>query len=335
MINGQSILITGATGSFGRRFVETLLYDYSPRRVVVFSRDELKQSEMSHALPEAKHKALRYFLGDVRDRDRLNLACSGVDIIIHAAAIKQVPAAERNPMECIATNVLGAENIIQASIANRVQRVIALSTDKAANPINLYGATKLASDKLFVAANNLSGSEQTRFSVVRYGNVIGSRGSVIPYFKKLKQDGSKRLPITDSEMTRFVITLDQGVRLVIHALEEMLGGEIFVPKLPSVKIIDIARYISGNDDFDIVGIRPGEKKHEVMIPREEARNCVDMSKYYVIKPQHAWWNDDEFKERVNKVGEPVPADWEYSSDTNSKWLTDDEISKLVDACPVH
>lgn len=257
------------------------------------------------------------------------LACAGVDIVVHAAAMKHITAAERNPTECIATNVIGAENLIQAAIANNVKQVVALSTDKAANPINLYGATKLCSDKLFVAANNLSGGHKTRFSVVRYGNVIGSRGSVIPFFKKLVKEGATRLPITDAEMTRFVITLDQGVELVIRVLDEMFGGEIFVPKLPSIKVLDLVQHILGSKQFDLVGIRAGEKLHEVMIPAEESRNTLDLGDYYVIQPQHHWWNTTTFQEKMKMRGKPIAAGWEYASHTNDWWLNDSELKDVV------
>lgn len=329
MLNGKTVLVTGATGSFGQKFVETVLEKYDVKKLIIFSRDEMKQFDMAQRWSEEKYPALRYFIGDVRDKDRLMMACSGVDIIIHAAAIKHITVAERNPMECIATNVLGAENIIQAAIANKVSKVVALSTDKAANPINLYGATKLCSDKLFVAANNLSGTVKTRFSVVRYGNVIGSRGSVIPFFKKLAAQGVTRLPITDPSMTRFVITLDKGVDLVLRALSDMLGGEIFVPRLPSIKVTDLVPLITGSQDFDIVGIRAGEKLHEVMIPAEESRNCIRIGDYYVIQPQHSWWDMKAFSERASSLGEEVAPGWEYASGTNDWWVTPDELKQIV------
>lgn len=329
MLDGKVILVTGATGSFGTRFVETVLKRYKAKKLIIFSRDELKQFEMAQRFPESRHQELRYFIGDVRDRNRLMLACAGVDIVVHAAAMKHITAAERNPTECIATNIIGAENLIQAAIASDVKQVVALSTDKAANPINLYGATKLCSDKLFVAANNLSGSHKTRFSVVRYGNVIGSRGSVIPFFKKLVKEGAARLPITDAEMTRFVITLDQGVELVIRVLDEMFGGEIFVPKLPSIKVLDLVPHILGSKQFDVVGIRAGEKLHEVMIPAEESRNTLDLGDHYVIQPQHHWWNTKAFQEKMQMRGKPIAAGWEYASHTNDWWLSDRELKDIV------
>ncbi|MCB9946861.1 MAG: UDP-N-acetylglucosamine 4,6-dehydratase (inverting) [Rhodospirillaceae bacterium] len=331
MIDGKSILVTGATGSFGRRFVETLLRDFRPRRLVVFSRDELKQFEMQQDLGEDAHACLRYFIGDVRDRERVMRAAAGVDIIIHAAAMKQIVAAERNPTECIATNVMGAQNVIDAAIANDVERVVALSTDKAANPINLYGATKLCSDKLFVAANNLAGRHKTRFSVVRYGNVAGSRGSVIPFFKRLVADGAQCLPVTDPAMTRFVITLDQGVAFVLNSLERMTGGELFVPKLPSVRILDLVDILLGPDRFDVVGIRPGEKLHEVMIPLDESRQALDMGDYYVVQPNHTWWNLTRFTETVKSHGRPIDPPFEYASDANDWWMTRAELEALAAA----
>ncbi len=282
LLDEKSILVTGGTGSFGHKFVETVLRDHNPRRLVIFSRDELKQFEMAQKYPELKYPCLRYFVGDVRDRTRMIRALAGVDIVVHAAAMKHITAAEYNPTECIATNIIGAENVIDAAIENDVEHVVALSTDKAANPINLYGATKLCSDKIFIAANNLAGKHRTRFAVVRYGNVVGSRGSVIPLFKRMAADGAKTLPITHPEMTRFVITLEQGVAFVLNALAEMQGGEIFVPKLPSMKVIDLVSLIVPGGTFDVVGIRAGEKLHEVMIPGEESRNCIDMGRYYVV-----------------------------------------------------
>ncbi|MGE5145978.1 MAG: UDP-N-acetylglucosamine 4,6-dehydratase (inverting) [Candidatus Eiseniibacteriota bacterium] len=327
----KSILITGGTGSFGQKFVETVLRELKPKRLVVFSRDELKQYEMAQRLPESKYPALRYFIGDVRDRARVGRALAGVDIVVHAAAMKHITAAEYNPTECIATNVQGAQNVIDAAIENDVERVIALSTDKAANPINLYGATKLCSDKLFVAANNLAGKHRTRFAVVRYGNVVGSRGSVIPYFKKLAREGAKTLPITHPEMTRFVITLEQGVAFVLGCLGSMLGGEVFVPKLPSMRVMDLVPLILPNGGHEIVGIRPGEKLHEVMIPAEEARNCVDMGDHYILQPGHHWWNVSAFLERVREQGQPITVPFEYASNTNDRWVTKDQLGALVES----
>lgn len=330
-LDDRSILVTGGTGSFGQHFVETVLKRYQPRRLVIFSRDELKQFEMQQRFGEADYPCLRYFIGDVRDRNRMMRACAGVDIVVHAAAMKQIPATERNPIECIATNITGAENVVEAAIERDVERVIALSTDKAANPINLYGATKLCSDKLFIAANNLAGKHRTRFAVVRYGNVIGSRGSVVPYFKKLVANGQTTLPVTHEEMTRFLITLDQGVAFVLRSLAEMTGGELFVPKQPSVRIVSLVPLIDANASYEVVGIRPGEKLHEVMIPYEESHNCIDMGDCYVIQPAYHWWNVSKFLDRVNKEGRPVTESFEYSSKTNTWWLTEDELKKLVDA----
>jgi UDP-N-acetylglucosamine 4,6-dehydratase/5-epimerase len=333
ILDGKSILVTGGTGSFGQKFVETVLQTYKPNRLVVFSRDELKQFEMAQRFPESKHSCLRYFVGDVRDRQRMIRAFAGVEIVVHAAAMKHITAAEYNPTECIATNILGAENVIDAAIENDVSQVVALSTDKAANPINLYGATKLCSDKLFIAANNLAGKHRTRFSVVRYGNVVGSRGSVIPLFKRLAADGKMTLPITHPEMTRFAITLDQGVAFVLNALEEMLGGEVFVPKLPSMKVADLVSLIVPGGKFEVIGIRPGEKLHEVMIPGEESRNCVDMGTYYVLQPAHHWWNVSTFLERTKKRGKPIETAFEYASHTNDWWLSASELKSLVQTVP--
>src|SRR3954469_25406910 len=281
MFNDRSILITGGTGSFGRKWVGNLLKNYNPRRVVVYSRDELKQYEMQQ---EFDQPAMRYFIGDVRDGERLRTAMKGVDFVVHAAALKQVPAAEYNPMECIKTNVHGAENVIGAAINNEVAKVIALSTDKAANPINLYGATKLVSDKLFVAANNVAGGHQTRFSVVRYGNVVGSRGSVVPFFRKMIAEGCDHLPITDARMTRFWITLQQGVDFVLTNFQRMQGGEIFVPKIPSVRVTELARAMAPGKPHRIIGIRPGEKLHEVMCPSDDSHLTIEFDKHFVIQP---------------------------------------------------
>lgn len=331
-INGKSILLTGGTGSFGQKITKTILENFRPKRLVIFSRDELKQFEMAQQFNERDFPALRYFIGDVRDRERVRRACNGVDVIIHAAAMKQIVAAEYNPTECIATNVVGAQNLIDAAIENGVSRVVALSTDKAANPINLYGATKLCSDKLFVAANNLSGPVKTRFSIVRYGNVIGSRGSVIPFFKRCVAEGRTTLPITHEDMTRFVITLDQGVAFVINALATMSGGEIFVPKLPSLRVIDLVPLISPNGKVDIVGIRPGEKLHEIMIPFEDSRNSYDLGEYYIIAPQHVWWNNHEFVERVGD-GAAIVEPFEYASGNNTDWVEDEALLALVNSSP--
>jgi UDP-N-acetylglucosamine 4,6-dehydratase len=324
--DGANILITGGTGSFGKRFVKRILDEHCPERLVVYSRDELKQFEMRQDFPIDKYPNLRFFIGDVRDRDRLYRAFDGVEIVVHAAALKQVPAAEYNPLEAIKTNVMGAANIIDAAIDHNVQQVLALSTDKAANPVNLYGATKLCSDKLFVAANAYSGRHSTRFSVVRYGNVVGSRGSVIPYF--LVQRSAGRLTITDTRMTRFLITLDQGVDFVLKSLEQMLGGEIFVPKIPSVRITDLARVIGPNCRQDVVGIRPGEKLHETMIAEDDARLSIEYPNHFVIQPSHSFWSAKEYMR--DRPGGICPDGFRYSSEINSWWLTDDEISDLVE-----
>ena len=324
-LSGRSILVTGGTGSFGQQFVKTVLAAYQPKRVAIFSRDEFKQSEMNSELSSSEHPALRYFIGDVRDRDRLEMAMQDIDIVIHAAALKQVPAAEYNPFECISTNVLGAENVIQSAIRCDVKSVIALSTDKAANPVNLYGASKLAADKLFVAANNLSGSKPTRFSVVRYGNVLGSRGSVIPLFKKLAQEKVDKLPITDPEMSRFWITLQQGVDFVLSSLGMMQGGEIFVPKLPSMKLKDIAKAIAPDISHKIVGIRPGEKLHEVLITPEDARSTLEFDDRYIVLPAFPMWRTESF--RYEESGAcAVKTGFEYTSDSNTDWLSASEIS---------
>ncbi|HUS53572.1 MAG TPA: UDP-N-acetylglucosamine 4,6-dehydratase (inverting) [Thermohalobaculum sp.] len=329
-LDGKSVLVTGGTGSFGKAMVERLLCDHRVERLVVFSRDELKQFEMAQQFSAEQYPQIRYFLGDVRDRDRLMRAFSGVDVVIHAAAMKHITAAEYNPTECIATNVLGAQNVVEAAIQNDVEKVIALSTDKAANPINLYGATKLCSDKLFITANNLAGRHRTRCAVVRYGNVIGSRGSVIPYFKSLAAKGKTTLPVTDPQMTRFAITLTQGIDFVLQSLEEMLGGELFVPKLPSIRVTDLVPLIVPEGGYEVVGIRPGEKLHEVMIPQEESRNCVDMGEYYVLQPAHHWWNVSDFLERVRMKGKRIEEAFEYSSHDNTAWIAGDELKALVD-----
>jgi UDP-N-acetylglucosamine 4,6-dehydratase len=326
MFNDKSILITGGTGSFGRHFVRTVLREYKPRRLIIYSRDELKQYEMEQTFNDP---AMRYFIGDVRDAERLKVALREVDFVIHAAALKQVVAAEYNPMECIKTNIHGAENVINAALAAGVEKVVALSTDKAVNPVNLYGATKLASDKLFVAANNIVGTNRTRFSVVRYGNVVGSRGSVLPYFKKLLQDGCSDLPITDPGMTRFWITLEQGIGFVLSAFKRMQGGEIFVPKIPSVKILDLAKSVSPDGTPRIIGIRPGEKMHEVMCPADDARLTLEFEDHYVIQPAISFYaNPDYAKNPVGERGKPVRAGFEYRSDNNPHFLTIDELCTL-------
>lgn len=328
MFNNATILITGGTGSFGKYYTKVLLERYKPHKIIIYSRDELKQFEMHQEFSDA---CMRYFIGDVRDRERLIMAMRGVDYVIHAAALKQVTAAEYNPIECIKTNVYGAENIIHAALQNNVKKVIALSTDKAANPINLYGATKLCSDKLFVAANNLAGERVTRFSVVRYGNVIGSRGSVVPLFKSFIDKKIGYLPITDFRMTRFWITLQQGVDFVLKNFERMHGGEVFIPKIPSVRIIDLATAMAPNFDQKFTGIRPGEKLHEVMCPLDDSHLTLEFPQYYVIKPAIKYWHvDDEIFSR-NAIGEisiPVSENFEYSSGTNLSFMTVEEIRNL-------
>lgn len=323
MFDNKSILITGGTGSFGKQYVRTLLERYKPRRLVVFSRDELKQYEMQQ---EYDAECMRYFIGDVRDKDRLMQAMCGIDYVIHAAAMKQVPASEYNPMECIKTNIYGAENVIRAALSNNVEKVIALSTDKAANPINLYGATKLASDKLFVAANNMAGEHRTRFAAVRYGNVVGSRGSVVPFFKKLIAEEAKNLPITDERMTRFWITLQQGVDFVLKNFERMQGGEIFVPKIPSVRVIDLAKAMAPSVERVIVGIRPGEKLHEVMCPADDSHLTLEFDDHFVLMPTIQVSGSVDFS--VNRLGEkglPVEQGFEYHSGKNEHFLSLSEI----------
>lgn len=326
MLNGKTVLITGGTGSFGQRFTEMVLKRYTPKRLIVFSRDELKQSQMHARFGEDQYPSIRYFIGDVRDRDRLHRAFDGVDVVVHAAALKQVLAAEYNPIEAVKTNVLGAANVIDAAIDRGVTKVIALSTDKAASPIGLYGATKLCSDKLFVAANSYSGTHRTRFSVVRYGNVLGSRGSVIPLFQQLRS--TKKVPITDPRMTRFWITLDQGVEFVLNSLCRMSGGEIFVPKIPSMKLIDLARVICPDCDMEIVGRRPGEKLHELMVGEDDSPNTVEYDEYYAILPTFAYWNQDQKPQ--NDGGRACPEGFRYSSDTNTRWLTVAELEHIID-----
>jgi UDP-N-acetylglucosamine 4,6-dehydratase len=328
-LDGKSVLVTGGTGSFGQKFVSTVLERYKPRRLIIFSRDELKQFEMAMTLSPNTYPCLRYFIGDVRDSERLQMALREVDVVVHAAALKQVPAAEYNPFECIQTNVLGAENVVRAALNCGVRRVIALSTDKAASPVNLYGASKLASDKIFVAANNLSGSIGTRFSVVRYGNVLGSRGSVIPFFRKLISEGAESLPITDAEMTRFWITLQQGVHFVLSCLSLMKGGEIFVPKIPSMKITELASYMAPELPQHIVGIRPGEKIHETLITEDDARSTYELPDRYMILP--------EFWERMHSVfpggnAEPVPQGFRFASNFNNDWLDPGRLKMMIEEC---
>ena len=324
MFDNKTILITGGTGSFGKLYTKTILERYKPKRLIIYSRDELKQFEMQQTFND---KAMRYFIGDVRDGERLMQAMNGVDYVIHAAALKQVPAAEYNPMECIKTNVYGAENVIKAAIANKVHKVIALSTDKAANPVNLYGATKLCSDKLFVAANNTVGTADTSFAVVRYGNVVGSRGSVVPFFKKLLSQGEKELPVTHEKMTRFWITLQQGVDFVLKNFERMKGGEIFIPKIPSLYITDLAKAISGSPTYKVIGIRPGEKLHEIMCPADDSHLTLEFHDHYVICPTIKYVNrDDDYRlNNLNEKGVPVEEGFEYNSGNNPQFLSVDEI----------
>jgi UDP-N-acetylglucosamine 4,6-dehydratase len=326
-LNDRSVLVTGGTGSFGRRFIAHVLDTYKPRRLVVFSRDELKQFEMEQDFPVSRHPQLRYFIGDVRDAARLEAAMRDIEIVVHAAAMKQVTTAEYNPFECVRTNIHGAENVVNAAIRASVERVIALSTDKAANPINLYGATKLASDKIFIAANNMSGQGGPRFSVVRYGNVLGSRGSVVPFYQRLIAEGKTSLPVTDERMTRFWITIDQGVKFVLDNLARMSGGEIFVPKLPSMKIVDLARALLPGCDIEAIGIRAGEKLHEVMVPLDDSRTTLDLGDFFVIEPAFHQWSRENYLEIHG--GTPVPEDFEYSSATNDDWLTAKSLRSLL------
>lgn len=329
-LNGTSILVTGGTGSFGRAFVRTVLKSYKPARLAVLSRDELKQYEMQHDPEIEGHDCMRFFIGDVRDYDRLLRAMRGVDVVIHAAAMKQVPAAEYNPMECIKTNINGADNVMQAALDNNVEKVIALSTDKAANPVNLYGATKLASDKLFIAANNITGGHRTVFSVVRYGNVAGSRGSVVPYFRQLLDAGATELPITHSQMTRFWITLSEGVDFVLRSLQRMQGGEIFVPKIPSVRITDLVDAMAPGFPHKIIGIRPGEKLHEIMCPADDSHLTVEFDDHYVIRPAIQFHNRDNDYTRnpLAEEGRPVDEGFSYDSGTNPHFLTVQEVREM-------
>jgi UDP-N-acetylglucosamine 4,6-dehydratase len=325
--DGKSVLITGGTGSFGRHFVRTLLLSAKLRRLVIFSRDEMKQFEMQADLSPLDGKGvLRFFIGDVRDQSRLELALRGVEIVIHAAALKQVPTAEYNPFECIHTNVLGAEYVVQSALRTGVKRVVALSTDKAASPINLYGASKLASDKIFIAANNLSGSDGPRVSVVRYGNVMGSRGSVIPLFQRLVREGAKSIPITDERMTRFWITLPLAVDFVGSCVETMTGGEIFIPKIPSMKVTDLAAAVAPGIPHKIVGIRPGEKLHEVMITEDDARSTMELSDRYVIEPGFGFWRREP---GAGEAGKPVAENFRYASNTNREWLDAAALTKII------
>ena len=327
MFNNKNILITGGTGSFGKKYTKILLEKYKPNKIIIFSRDELKQYEMSQ---EYSDKCMRYFIGDVRDADRLKKAMRDVDYVIHAAALKHVPIAEYNPMECIKTNIYGAQNVIDAALDNGVSKVIALSTDKAANPVNLYGATKLASDKLFVAANNLVGTQDTQFSVVRYGNVIGSRGSVVPYFQKLLKEGTSYLPITDEKMTRFMITLDDGVNFVLKNFERMQGGEIFVPKIPSMKIVDLADAMAPSLERKIIGIRPGEKLHEIMCPADDSHLTFEFDDHFVIAPTITFTKRRDYDHNIlGEIGQKVAQGFEYNSGNNKEWLEKEELLKLI------
>lgn len=331
MLNDKTILVTGGTGSFGKKFIKTILEKYKPKKIIVYSRDELKQFEMQHTEPflsADKKEIMRFFIGDVRDLERLKRAMEGVNIVIHAAALKQVPAAEYNPFEAVKTNVIGGQNVIDACLSSGVEKVIALSTDKAAAPINLYGATKLTSDKLFIAANNYKGHRDIKFSVVRYGNVMGSRGSVIPFFLKKKSDG--KLPVTDEKMTRFNITLQQGVDFVIHCLEIMWGGELFVPKIPSYKILDVAKAVDGNCEIEITGIRPGEKIHEEMITETDSLNTIEFKNYFVILPSTPLWDIEKFRKESNSYeGKYCDFGFKYNSGTNNEWLTVEQLKQLI------
>lgn len=324
--NGKSILVTGGTGSFGRRFVEQLLERSKPKRLIVFSRDEYKQYEMQAALERETTRSLRFFIGDVRDVERLEMAMREVDFVIHAAALKHVPAAEYNPFECIKTNVNGAQNVVTAALRCGVEKVVALSTDKAANPINLYGASKLAADKIFIAANNMSGSVGTRFSVVRYGNVMESRGGVVELFDRLLREGASDLPITDPRMTRFWITLKQGVNFVVSSLAIMQGGEIFVPKIPSMNVLDLATSLAPQLSHRVIGIRPGEKLHEVLVTEDDARQTIELDDRYVIEPLFRWWKRTPY---VALGAEPVAEGFRYASDTNEHWLDADGVRRLL------
>ena len=319
-LQNKSILITGGTGSFGKKCTEILLREYSPKRLIIFSRDELKQHEMR--VSGFNHPSLRYFIGDVRDADRLRRAMVGVDVVIHAAALKQVPACEYNPIEAIQTNVNGGKNVIEAALDNRIHRVLALSTDKAVSPVNLYGATKLVAEKLFVQANAYRGGDPIRFACVRYGNVVGSRGSVVPLFREQRKTGT--VTITDPRMTRFWLTLEQGVRFVLRSIENMHGGEVFVPKIPSMKMMDLAKAIAPDCRIEEIGIRPGEKLHEVLLSEDEARHSLELEEDFVITPVHPWWKD-----QTMAAGKPLPEGFRYASDNNTQWLTIDQLRELI------
>ncbi|HVI07434.1 MAG TPA: UDP-N-acetylglucosamine 4,6-dehydratase (inverting) [Candidatus Binatia bacterium] len=317
----QEVLVTGGTGSFGKKFVEIMLREYHPKRLVIFSRDELKQHDMRAA--GFDHSSLRYFIGDVRDPGRLQRALAGISVVVHAAALKQVPACEYNPFEAIQTNIMGGRNVIDAAIDQGVERILALSTDKAVNPINLYGATKLCAEKMFVQANAYAGAQNTRFSCARYGNVVGSRGSVIPVFQEQRKRG--RITITDPRMTRFWLTLEHGVRFVIRSLEQMHGGEIFVPKIPSMRLVDLAEAIAPGCATEYIGIRPGEKLHEVLLSEDEARNAVEVDEMFVIQPAHPWWKKGNW---IHARG--LPEGFRYSSDSNEQWLTHEQLQDLIE-----
>lgn len=317
----QVVLVTGGTGSFGKKFVELMLREYRPQKLIIFSRDELKQHDMRTA--GFDHPTLRYFIGDVRDAQRLQRAFAGVTVVVHAAALKQVPACEYNPFEAIQTNIMGGRNVIDAAIDRGVQRVLALSTDKAVNPVNLYGATKLCAEKMFVQANSYAGAQETRFSCARYGNVVGSRGSVIPVFQEQRKRG--KITVTDPRMTRFWLTLDQGVRFVVRCIEAMHGGEIFVPKIPSMKLVEMAEAIAPDCQVEYVGIRPGEKLHEVLVSEDEARHAVEVPDMYVIQPNHSWWQKENWKSAA-----PLRDGFCYTSDANPRWLTSEELHELID-----
>ena len=326
-LDDRVVLVTGGTGSFGQHFVRTVCETYKPRKLIIFSRDEQKQFSMAQEFAPERYPFMRYFIGDVRNRDRLEMAMRGVDFVVHAAAMKHVPIAEYNPFECINTNVLGAENIVYAAIRQNVRKIVALSTDKAANPVNLYGASKLASDKIFVAANNLSGADGTRFSVVRYGNVVGSRGSVLPFFERLKSEGADHLPITDERMTRFWITLTQGVNFVLSSMAQMRGGEIFVPKIPSMRTVDLAKTVAPELPHKVVGIRPGEKLHEIMVPRDDSRTTIELADRYVILPA----NLPHLMETYLKSGaQRVAEDFEYASDMNPERLDARGLQRMLE-----
>lgn len=328
MFDGKNILITGGTGSFGRAFISKILAHYQPNKIIVYSRDELKQYEMEKEFNNKKR--MRFFIGDVRDLERLKLAMEGVDICIHAAALKHVPIAEYNPIECIKTNINGAINVIDSAIACGVEYILALSTDKAASPVNLYGATKLCSDKLFVSANNIKGGKKSKFCVVRYGNVVGSRGSVVPFFKHLLLQGAKSLPITDERMSRFWITLDEGVNFVIKSLERMQGGEIFIPKIPSMKIVDLARALAPELPFEIIGIRPGEKLHEVMITKDDAHLALEFEDFFILEPSITFQTPISYtKTRLGEEGKRVQGAFEYSSDKNTAWLSPSDLLRMI------